>query len=109
MFRIRTTPVFDAWFDTLRDRQIQARIQMRIRRLAMGNAGDCRNLKGGVSELRIDTGPGYRVYYCHAGRRHTCCCVVETSARNRPILNGRRLWLARFGIETETESSIYYG
>jgi len=41
---------------------------MRIRRLAMGNAGDCRNLKGGVSELRIDTGPGYRVYYCLRGQ-----------------------------------------
>jgi len=64
MFKIRTTPVFDAWFDNLRDRQIQARVQTRIRRLSMGNAGDHRNLKGGVSELRLDVGSGYRVYYC---------------------------------------------
>jgi len=64
MFEIRTTPVFDAWFDALRDRQAQVRIRVRMRRLSMGNAGDHRNLKGGVSELRIDVGPGYRVYYC---------------------------------------------
>jgi len=56
--------MFDTWFDALRDRATQARIHARIRRLANGNAGDHRNLKGGVSELRIDVGPGYRVYYC---------------------------------------------
>jgi len=64
MFEIRTTPVFDAWFTTLRDKQAQVRIETRLFRLSLGNAGDHRHLKGGVSELRIDTGPGYRVYYC---------------------------------------------
>lgn len=60
---IRTTADFDAWFDALRDRAAQMRINARIRRLSQGNAGDHRNLKNGVSELRITYGPGYRVYY----------------------------------------------
>jgi len=60
--------VFDTWFDALRDRQAQARIQARVRRLSMGNPGDCRHLTGGVSEMRVDYGPGYRVYYCQRGQ-----------------------------------------
>jgi len=59
--------VFDAWFDALRDQQAQARVQTRMRRLSLGNPGDCRHLKGGVSEMRIDYGPGYCVYYCLRG------------------------------------------
>jgi len=51
----------------LRDRQAKARIETRLLRLAMGNPGDCRHLKGGVSELRIDYGAGYRLYYCQRG------------------------------------------
>jgi putative addiction module killer protein len=60
---IRTTDVFDDWFARLRDRQTKARIQVRIDRLAAGNAGQFRNLTGGVSEMKIDYGPGYRVYF----------------------------------------------
>jgi len=74
MFKIHTTSVFDAWFDALRDRQAQARIQTRVRRLSMGNPGDCRHLKGGVSEMRIDYGPGYRLYYCQRG--HTVVVLI---------------------------------
>jgi len=60
---IRTTDVFDDWFARFRDRQTKARIQVRIDRLAAGNAGKFRNLTGGVSEMKIDYGPGYRVYF----------------------------------------------
>lgn len=60
---IRTTEEYDAWFAGLRDRTAQLRIAMRIRRLSAGNPGDHRNLKKGVTEMRIDCGPGYRVYY----------------------------------------------
>jgi len=56
MMEIKTTSVFDAWFDALRDRQAQARIQARLRRLSQGNAGAGRHLGGGVSELKIDYG-----------------------------------------------------
>jgi len=68
VLEVRTTPVFDAWLDALRDRQARARIQARVRRLSMGNPGDCRHLTGGVSEMRVDYGPGYRVYYCQRGQ-----------------------------------------
>ena len=60
---IRRTPEFKEWIDGLRDLAGRARIQARIERLAAGNPGDHRNLEGGVSEMRVDVGPGYRVYY----------------------------------------------
>jgi putative addiction module killer protein len=63
MYGIRTTEIFDAWFSGLRDRQARARVSIRIRRLAEGNPGQHRNLTNGVSEMKIDHGPGYRVYY----------------------------------------------
>ena len=63
MATIRTTETFDNWFTGLRDRQAQLRIATRIRRLAAGNPGQCRQLTGGVAEMKIDYGPGYRVYF----------------------------------------------
>lgn len=63
MLDIRTTEVFDAWFDGLRDRTAKRRIQARIDRLATGNPGDWRSVGSPVIEMRIDHGPGYRVYY----------------------------------------------
>jgi putative addiction module killer protein len=61
--RIQTTTQFTKWLDRLKDISGRARIQTRIQRLALGNPGNHRNLKHGVSELKIDLGPGYRVYY----------------------------------------------
>lgn len=63
MKRIQSTSHFLQWLDQLRDLSGRARVQARIQRLAMGNPGAHRNLKYGVSELKIDVGPGYRVYY----------------------------------------------
>ena len=68
MFEIRKTEIFARWIDTLRDIYARARIQARIERLAMGNPGDVRPVGEGVSELRIDYGPDYRVYYTKRGR-----------------------------------------
>ena len=67
MVEIRRSAAFDAWFDALRDRQAQARITVRIRRLQEGNPGQHRVLTGGVVEMKIDFGPGYRVYFTHRG------------------------------------------
>ena len=67
MIEIRKTAAFEAWFSTLRDRQVRARISIRIDRLALGNSGDVKPVGGGISELRIDYGPGYRVYYVRQG------------------------------------------
>ncbi len=67
MIEIRQTEVYARWFRRLRDRNAKARIDTRIRRLSLGNPGDVRPIGGGVSELRIDYGPGYRVYYLQRG------------------------------------------
>lgn len=67
MIEIRQTEIYSQWFDSLRDRQAKARIDIRIRRLSMGNPGDVKPVAKGVSELRIDCGPGYRVYFIQRG------------------------------------------
>ena len=67
MMKVRQTDVYARWFEKLRDRHAKARITVRIRRLALGNPGDVRPVGGGVSELRIDYGPGYRVYFLKQG------------------------------------------
>jgi putative addiction module killer protein len=61
-FELQQTLEFGRWIDGLRDLRARARIQIRIRRLADGNPGDVKPVGEGVSELRIDVGPGYRVY-----------------------------------------------
>lgn len=63
MIEIRQTETYINWFESLRDRQAKARIDIRVRRLSMGNPGDVKPVGQGVSELRIDYGPGYRVYF----------------------------------------------
>lgn len=65
--RVIKTNHFDKWFRQLKDIRAAARIQMRLDRLAAGNPGDVRPVGGGISELRIDYGPGYRVYYQQRG------------------------------------------
>lgn len=68
MLEVRQTGVFfTAWFAALREREARARITVRIRRLPLGNAGDVKPVGGGVSEMRIDYGPGYRVYFVRRG------------------------------------------
>ena len=60
--------VFDDWLSELTDCRAQAKIAARINRIAAGNFGDCKLLRGGLCELRIDWGPGYRVYYAMLGK-----------------------------------------
>ena len=67
MIEVRKTETFAAWFDALRDRPARLRVQVRIDRLAIGNPGQHRALTGGVQEMKIDHGPGYRVYYVQRG------------------------------------------
>ena len=61
--RVEETADYRDWVDSLRDRAGRARILGRVDRLIHGNAGQHRDLTGGVSELKVDFGPGYRVYY----------------------------------------------
>lgn len=68
MIEVRQTEGYSEWFASLRDKQARARINARIRRLSLGNPGDVKPVGEGVSELRIDYGPGYRVYFLQRGR-----------------------------------------
>jgi len=68
VIEIRKTEVFARWVDGLKDVRARARVLARIERLAGGNPGDVRPVGEGVSELRIDYGPGYRVYFKRVGR-----------------------------------------
>jgi putative addiction module killer protein len=67
MPQVSKTSVFEQWFSALRDRAAQRRIQARIDRLEIGNPGQSRTLSAGVAEMKIDFGPGYRVYYAQRG------------------------------------------
>jgi len=63
MIEIRQTETYRKWFDSLKDRNARMRIDIRIRRISLGNFGDVKPVGEGVSEIRIDYGPGYRIYY----------------------------------------------
>ena len=67
VFEIIRSSTFDNWLARLKDRQARARIQMRLDRMALGNPGDAKPVREGVSEMRIDVGPGYRVYFIQRG------------------------------------------
>ena len=67
MVEIRETDTFKKWFDTLKDKRAKARIDVRIKRVSLGNFGDVKPIGNGVSELRIDYGSGYRVYFVKRG------------------------------------------
>ena len=68
MIEIRKTNIFAKWINGLKDIRARARVQARIERLAFGNPGDAKPVGEGVSELRVDYGPGYRVYFKKKGR-----------------------------------------
>lgn len=86
MENVCTTDVFDDWFDALRDRQAKQRINIRIRRLGLGNPGQHRVLAGGVVEMKIDYGPGYRVYYVtRAGVTYLLLCGGDKTTQDTDI------------------------
>ncbi len=67
MLEIRQTTTYSSWFDRLRDKSAKIRIDIRIRRLSLGNPGDAKAVGEGISELRVNFGPGYRIYYVQRG------------------------------------------
>jgi len=94
MIELQQTPEFAHWIDGLRDLRARARIQVRIRRLADGNPGDVKPVGEGVSELRVDVGPGYRVYYAQRkGVFILLLCGGDKSTQQNDI--ARALHMAR--------------
>lgn len=84
--------VFDEWFSALRDRRASARIAARLDRLAMGNPGDAEPVGQGISELRIDYGPGYRVYFMKRGQYVVVLlCGGDKSTQERDIKRAKAL------------------
>lgn len=94
---IEATPTYTAWLDGLNDLVGRARIQARVERLAAGNPGQHRILKGGVRELKIDVGSGYRVYYTQRGNALVILLCggdksyAEQGYKGRPEVGGRTL------------------
>jgi putative addiction module killer protein len=86
LVRVRVTEVYRDWINQLKDRGARARIQVRVDRLAHGNPGQHRNLTDGVSELKVDVGPGYRVYYTTRGEELIVLLVGgDKSSQTRDI------------------------
>lgn len=86
MIEIRKTDVFRKWFTALRDRQAIARINTRLRNVSLGNFGDVKPAGEGVSELRIDYGPGYRVYFAqHGGKLVVLLAGGDKRSQQRDI------------------------
>ncbi|MBR0709315.1 type II toxin-antitoxin system RelE/ParE family toxin [Bradyrhizobium liaoningense] len=92
MFEVQKTDEFDQWLAALRDQRAVAKIASRIERLAMGNAGDVKAVGAGVSELRVDYGPGYRVYYKQVGNRIVLIlCGGDKSTQDRDIRHAKAI------------------
>lgn len=94
MVEVRETDEYAAWFRSLKDHQARARITVRIRRLSLGNPGDVKPVGGGVSEMRIDYGPGYRVYFVRRGEALVVLlCGGDKRLQDRDIVRARQLAL----------------
>ncbi len=92
MLEVRQTSLYSEWFADLRDRAAKVRIDIRIRRLSLGNPGDVKPVGEGVSELRVDHGPGYRVYFI---QKADVCIVLlaggDKSSQEKDIRNAKAL------------------
>jgi putative addiction module killer protein len=92
MIQIRETDIYLEWFESLKDKRAKARIDVRIRRVSLGNFGDVRPVGKGVSELRIDYGPGYRVYFTqHGNNLVILLCGGDKSAQTHDIQQAHEL------------------
>lgn len=92
MYDVRQTHQFSGWFAKLRDVTARTAILARIRRLALGHPGDVKQVGDGVSELRVNHGPGYRVYFTRKGSAVILLlCGGDKGSQDRDILRAKQL------------------
>ena len=92
MAEVRQTATFREWHRNLRDRRAAARIASRIERLADGHVGDVKSIGEGVGELRVDYGPGYRIYFTRrVATIYVLLCGGDKSTQDRDIKTAKRL------------------
>lgn len=92
MFQIRETEFFAKWLGNLRDVRAKARILARLDSVRLGNLGDVKSIGGGVSEMRIDVGPGYRVYFTRRQRIVVILlCGGDKSSQTKDIASAKRM------------------
>jgi putative addiction module killer protein len=85
--------VFGDWLRKLKDHRARASIETRLTRIALGNFGDCKTVGSGVWELRIDVGPGYRVYYSRVGKTVVLfLCGGDKRTQTRDIARAIKFW-----------------
>lgn len=91
-FHLAETPVFSEWLGSLRDRRAMAKIIDRLKRASNGNFGDHKSVKGGVFELRVDYGPGYRVYFFQRGKELVILlCGGDKRTQDADVAYAKRL------------------
>ena len=92
MLEVRQTNAYAAWFSRLLDRTARVRIDIRVRRLSLGNPGDVKPVGEGVSELRVNYGPGYRVYFVQRGNEFVVLLAGgDKSSQERDIVEAKAL------------------
>ena len=92
MYQLRRTDVFDEWLLGLRDMRAKARILVRLESARLGNLGDVRSVGGGISEMRVDVGAGYRMYFTRRQRIVLILlCGGEKSTQARDIARAKRM------------------
>jgi putative addiction module killer protein len=88
---VKSTPAFERWLKRLRDQRGRAAILARLDRLVLGNPGDVRWIGDGVTEMRIDFGPGYRVYYTQFGSTYVMLVGGDKGSQKRDIAKAKAL------------------
>lgn len=92
MLEVRQTRTYSDWFGALRDRVAKVRIDIRIRRLSLGNPGDVKPVGEGISEMRVDYGPGYRIYFVQKGSEYVVLLAGgDKSSEDRDIRQAKAL------------------
>jgi putative addiction module killer protein len=95
VYTVNRTEVFDTWLAELADLRARAKILVRVRRAERGHFGDVKRLEDGVSEMRIDCGPGYRVYFAREGRMvYLLLCGGNKSTQQADIKHAKTMWSA---------------